>query len=243
MVAALSISLPIKAEILIQDDFESYVEGVSPAGDWSTSSNNEASILVATNAFNSPGKSVQILQTDDGGTGWLTQYHEPQLGLVTYKAFLRSNNTSRETITMSARQSGWPPGPWIAVGYHPGWISYFDGSAWYDVIQAANDQWYEIKLEVDVSAQTYNIFINDMVTPLVTGADFWDNSITQLESIRFEVYQTGGVDPNIDDAAWVDDVLVTTLEGSAAEQIPMLPPLGLAIIAAGISFLAFRRLG
>lgn len=235
------VSASALAEIHILDDFESYTPGSPPGGAWSSSVNSEATILVTTDVFNSPGQAVEVLQIGDGGTGLLTRYHEPQSQLVSYTAFLRTNNVTRETITMSAREGGWPPGPWIAIGYNPGWISYYDGSAWHTITPAVNNQWYQIKLEVDVGAQNYNIYVDDMDTPLVTDADFWDNSITALDNIRFEVYQTGGVDPNASDAAWVDDVLVETPYSQTPAVIPAIPPVGLGLLVIGLLILAIRR--
>jgi hypothetical protein len=205
-------AISLKAQVHIDDNFESYTPGSELGSSWETNVNGDASILVTTGAYNSPGQSVQVLQTGDNGTGWFTQYHEPQYGQVTYSAFIRTNNVTNETITLSAREGGWPPGPWIAFGYRSGWISYYDGSSWHDIVPASNNQWYQVKLEVDVFTQSYDIYIDDMVTPKVTGAEFWFN-VSSLESIRFEVYQTGGVDPDAGDAAWVDDVYVESPDG------------------------------
>jgi hypothetical protein len=211
-------ALSTQAEILILDDFESYSIGAIPTGDWDSIVQNDASILVTADESNSPEQSVEIIRPNDVGSVVLYQDHEPQAGLITYTAFLRTKNASRELITMSAKGSGsWEPGPHLSIGYRPGWMSYYEGSFWHNIIPIVDGKWYQVRIAVNVLAQTYDIYVDDMVTPRVSGADFWNNSVTSLNSIRFGAFKPEGVAPNAGDVAWVDDVLVEVDETTPPE--------------------------
>ena len=215
------------ASQLIADNFDSYTPGSPPGGGWSTDTNG-MTVLTDNSVSVSPNNSVGMVLVNNDGTGYLEHTHTPVTEQVTYEAYLRTNNTANETITMSARNNGWPPGPWLAMGFNSGYLSYYDGSSWQNIISITANQWYQVRIVVDVPSRTYDIYVDNMSTPEVVGADFWDNTVTSLDRLRFEVYQTGGADPESGDAAWVDNVLVTTPE---LARIPTLSEWGMIVFA------------
>jgi acetamidase/formamidase len=101
-------------------------------------------------------------------------------------------------------------GPWLSFGGIPGNLSYFDGSSFNNITTVNANQWYHVKIIASVPSHTFDIYVDDMTTPVITGANFRDGaSVTTLDNISFTVFNVFNP-PTTEDNAYVDDVLVST---------------------------------
>jgi hypothetical protein len=193
------------AATLISDNFDSYTPSQPPGDGWITD-NSGANIIIVDEVNHSPGNSVYVKRTSSGGNFYHT--HTSITDQVTYEAFLRSSTNQRETLVMLAGGTG-GSGPWVSFGGIVGYLAYYDGS-WHNITTVNSNQWYHVKIVAFVSSHTFDIYVDDMNTPLITGANFRDgSSVTSLDYLSFNVFNAFNP-PTTEDQGFVDDVLVTT---------------------------------
>lgn len=223
------------ATTLISDNFDSYTPGSTPGDGWNTD-NSGATIVIDNETYNSPSNSVYVKRTSSGGNFYHT--HTSITDQVTYEAFLRSSTNQRETLVMLAGGNG-GSGPWISFGGISGYLAYYDGS-WHNITTVNTHQWYHVKIVASVSSHTFDIYVDDMNTPLITGANFRDgSSVTTLDYLSFNVFNAFNP-PTTEDYAFVDDVLV-----SAPIGVPSMSQWGMVMFmvlaGAGSVYYLLRR--
>jgi hypothetical protein len=183
------------AATLISDNFDSYTAGNVPPSPWLVNEDTGSIRVSNAAAFSSPS-SVAVTAGGASNIPYFGRAHANIANRGTYEAYLRTNDVTDETLVMNAvgNGSGSDVGPWLSLGGPNGFgipqghLAAWDGSAWTDVIAISNNTWYHIKLIVDVPSKTYDIYVDDMVTPVVTGVNFHDSTITLLDGISFAVY-------------------------------------------------------
>jgi len=83
------------------------------------------------------------------------------------------------------------------VFYEDGYIKYYD-DAWHNIMPYSANTWYRIKLcNFDFSAHTFDIYIDDMDTPKVTGASF-RNALSYFDNFEIVVGNFEGAVSYID---------------------------------------------
>lgn len=197
------------SETLFSDTFDSYTTDSPPGDGWGRDESGGDVRIDDTIYYGASGKSVRIQRTDFNGSPYLYLYHEhfPMMGDVTYEAYLRTSTTLRETLTMF----GYNPvqdvsGPWLSMGFNPCYLSYYDG-AWHDIMAISEDTWYHIKMVVHVGTNTFDVYVDDMITPKMTGGGFW-GATNYLGSLAFEVYNYSNP-PQPGDRAYIDNVTIS----------------------------------
>lgn len=223
------------AATLISDNFDSYTAGSPPGDDWNTD-NSGAIIVIDNETYNSSHNAVYVRRSSTGGS--FSHNHTPITDQVTYEAFLRSSTNQRETLVMYAGGSG-GSGPWISFGGIAGYLAYYDGS-WHNITTVNANQWYHVKIVASVSSHTFDIYVDDMNTPLITGANFRDgSSVTTLDYLSFNVYDAFNP-PLTTDSAFVDDVLVSA---PISVSVPTMSEWGMIIfmVLSGLSAMYYIR--
>jgi hypothetical protein len=230
----ISFSTQVFAATLISDNFDSYAAGPPPGDDWNTD-NSGAIIVIDNETYNSSHNAVYVRRSSTSG-GSFSHNHTPITDQVTYEAFLRSSTNQRETLVMYASGSG-GFGPWISFGGIAGYLAYYDGS-WHNITTVNANQWYHVKIVASVSLHAFDIYVDDMNTPLITGANFRDgSSVTTLDYLSFNVYYAFNP-PTTEDSAFVDDVLV-----SAPISVPTMSEWGMIMfmVLSGLSAMYYIR--
>ena len=236
------------AATLISDNFDSYTAGNIPPSPWIVYENTGSVRVSNAAAFSSPS-SVAVTAGDADTNPYLERDHLHIANQGTYEAYLRTNDVTDETLVMNGSGSGNGSGigPWISLGgpngfgIPPGHLAAWDGSAWTDVMAISNNTWYHIKLVIDVPSKTYDIYVDDMVTPVVTGVNFHDSTVTSLSIIAFVVFGSAS-NPNPSnpgvDYAFVDNVVVLS-----ATSVPTMTQWGMIIFMAlaGIGAVYYLR--
>jgi hypothetical protein len=250
----ISFGIPGFAATLVSDNFDSYTVGSIPPVPWEVQENGGSVRVNSAVASSSPNSVAVTASSDPSQLAFFGQIHWPILGSGTYEAYLRTNNVSNETLVMTSygNGSGNKAGPWISLGGPAGFgipvghLAYFDGSSWHDVMAISNDTWYHIKIRVNVLSKTYDIYVDNMVAPIVTGASFWDTSVVNLGYIGFFVYgASSNPNPTIPgvDYAYVDNVIVQSDADADAAPVPTLSEWGMIILTVlvGLSSVHYLR--
>jgi hypothetical protein len=225
------------AATLISDNFDSYTTGQLPGDGWITD-NSGAIIVIDNETYHSLSHSAYVRRSSSGGYFYHT--HTSITDQVTYEAYLRSTVNQRETLVMLAGGNG-GSGPWVSFGGIAGYLAYYDGS-WHNITTVNSNQWYHVKIVAFVSSHTFDIYVDDMNTPLITGANFRDgSSVTSLEYLSFNVFNSFNP-PTTSDSAFVDDVLVTT-PTTTSSSIPTMSKWGIIIfiVLAGLGAIYYLR--
>jgi|WetSurMetagenome_2_1015567.scaffolds.fasta_scaffold145075_2 hypothetical protein len=225
------------AATLIDDNFDSYTAGLIPPAPWSVNE-YDGSVKVNNSIYSSSPNSVAVTVGEAcNGNPYFMQVNSGITGTGTYEAYLRSNNVSHETLVMASTGTGSGDhlGYWISLGgpasfgIPAGHLAYYDGTLWHDIMAISNDTWYHVKIEVNVPSAIYDIYVDDMVTPIVTGASFRDTTLTDLITMGFVAYCEGNPNPPTPgvDYAYVDNVIV-----SDPTAVPTMTEWGMIIFAA-----------
>ena len=239
------------AATLINDNFDSYTAGSFPPSPW-FGAEFDGSASVNNSVYYSSPNSVAFTAGDAcTGSPYIEQIHPDITGSGTYEAYLRTNNVSHETLIMASEGVGSVDGLgfWLSLGgpassgIPVGHFAWYDGTNWHDVTAISNDTWYHIKIAVNVPSKTYYIYVDDMTTPIVTGATFRDTTLTALASVAFETFCSGNPNPPIpgEDYAYVDNVIVSSQDPPAS--IPTMTEWGMIIfiLLAGLGAVYFIR--
>ena len=87
----------------------------------------------------------------------------------------------------------------VAVDVRLGNLEYYDGAVLKVACAIASDTWYHIRYVLHVVGRTWDLFLNDMCTPLVADIDYHNN--LDCEALFLQ--------PHID-TSWIDDIIVVT---------------------------------
>src|SRR5690606_3198019 len=86
-----------------------------------------------------------------------------------------------------------------------GKIQYYNGSTSYTAQSYTANTWYHFKYVINIVENSYDLYIDDMVTPKVTDADF-RYTVSYLDNITF------GVNSSDKAQAYINNVEITGLE-------------------------------
>jgi hypothetical protein len=207
------------AATLINDNFDSYIPGNTPGGSWFTHEDGGTINVVNSISFSSPN-SVRIQRTDfsSGSRCNFGIFHPPVTNRVVYEAEIYASTVNREALVMWAWDSVHDlMGPWVSIGAISGYLAYYDGSNWSNIMAVSNNTWYHVRLDVDVPSNTFSVYVNN--TLMVSGADFRQNSsVMALDSVWFDVFN-GFNPPQQGDYANVDNVLTSIPCNREAGQV------------------------
>ena len=230
------------AEILFSDNFDSYATG-SPPGDGWIENQVGGDVLVDSTGFS--GKSVRIQRTDFTGGGisvYFGHYHREVNNQVTYEVYFRSSTVTSETLVMYGwRSSNSKTGPWVSVGGISGQLANYDGS-WHSITPISANTWYHVKIVAYISSNTFDVYVDDMNTPIITGCHFRDSGLTGLDSFWFQVFK-GLNPPGKDDLAYVDNVSASA-SALAVSSVPTLTEWGMvsmSVLLGGCGIYLLRR--
>jgi len=216
IVVLMSVSGVMAQMYLIDDNFDSGTTGADPAGWWLWEDEPAGDIIQVNDVlyYGASGKSVELISSSDSvGMG---MDHPPISRTVTYEVCVRSDDvTSGETITISPQGSS---GPWVTMAWHSGKLSYFDGR-WYDIQDISADTWYKIKIVADVPTNTFDIYVDDMNIPVLTGCDFRD-ACTQLDGLTIQHWGKNDVAGYVDEVKAYTDTIDEGIAWLAAQQNP-----------------------
>lgn len=240
------------AATLISDNFDAYTTGLIPPSPWEVYENGGSIRVTSPPFFSSPNSVGVTASNDPSQNAYFGQNHTPITNRGTYEAYLRTNNAGVESLVMApfGDGSGSDAGPWISLGGPGGpslpvsHLAYWDGSNWASVMPISNDTWYHIKINVHVPSKTYDIYVNNMITPIVTGANFVDTTVTDLSYIGFFAFGAGSnpnpSDPGVD-YAYVDNVIVLSQDITAVPAVNKWGMLIFAILSGLGAFYLLRR--
>ena len=85
------------------------------------------------------------------------------------------------------------------MAFRKGFVTYHDG-AWHGNVPCESKEWYHVACEIDLNAQTFDIYVNDMKSPVERGANFW-HPVNSLSYVLVRSYE--GCTPY-----WIDKVFV-----------------------------------
>lgn len=89
-------------------------------------------------------------------------------------------------------------------------------------------EWHEVRVEIDLSASVYNVFLND--AHVATNFTFFGASaLTAVRSIQFKEYNNGSTTGGV----YIDDVLVSVTDAEVVEIVGVQPVGNLAVISVG----------
>ncbi|HHV44868.1 MAG TPA: hypothetical protein GXX57_09430 [Firmicutes bacterium] len=197
----------VSAKVLVEEDFEQVDLGKLPAG-WEIISGEPG--VYSEQAY-SGNKALRIQPPADNASGVLDYVYVPfetQYDKVVVEYMVYTPGTAGRGLAFSVSRQVYEPdpvetyaneaGPYLCV--RNGKLSYFSGT-WADLmLDFDTTQWNKVKVEVDVKAQSFTVYVNDVEV----GQGRFRSPVDSLGLAVFTIFQTGG--PS--EVAWVDDVKV-----------------------------------
>lgn len=201
------IRLPVP---LVSDDFNSGTVGADPSG-WTITEAANTNAEVA-NVPGSGDHSLKFSDSNNSGNAQAVHSFTPQTGLV-----IAEFKFMNPTVTKWSKIGNLVSGSTIAAELYayddnnPVMV-YRNNSGQDTVIQnISTNTWYTVKLVADVSAKTYDIYVDGVLK--VSNAPFRNTSVTSLDGILF----SSGISSS--GTLYADDVLVTSHDTSGTSSI------------------------
>ncbi len=177
--------LNLSANIIFEDDFEDDTVGGNPDDPpWTTTEDADAVVSIVNTIYYPPSDpSGQCVELADSGTGPVGDYCRITAsftaiaeGCVEY--YLRVSNTEETDIFVKTGATN------VMIMFFSGNNIYWHDGSNHDIGDYVIDTWYHVRLIFDCDTNKYDIYIDDMVTPAKTGADF-DTGATDVNTIEF----------------------------------------------------------
>jgi hypothetical protein len=214
---------------IFQDDFESYSADTFPsAGGWQlvwNGAGNQYQVVTA-NYSHSPTKSLQL----KGSYGWSAvakKDFSSSSNLVGYEVYMMAETDEGGSVVAFFNQSA------ASWGKYYGAVGFLNGSIWggHDELTQklqnfTSYTWYKIRVILDKSSKTFNVWINDV---LVGQNLVEQNDPNEIASLHFQVGWKNVID-------YFDDVRVFSLD--RASSVTLTPSTGFAtttIVGSGFS--------
>jgi len=191
---------------LVSEDFNSDTTGQAPAG-WTV---GDPTLVTVQNVPSSTDKSMFINNSSAyvGNLGATKSFVSQTTGSVIAQFKFRINNTNTSVSLGYIQNSAGTDAVNVFYDGGLGKIRYVTNGNVYNDLPGGTitaNVWYDMKLIVSKTANTYSIYYVDLIAPKVTGATF-RNSVTDISQILFRVNDVAG--SNV--SAYFDGLNVTT---------------------------------
>lgn len=164
---------------LVNDTFDGGTTGQAPAGWAVTGSGGTVTVEEVPGAAD---KSMDVNDTSTTATVQAEKTFTAQTGTVTVE-FEAKAGAIDQTVKLGYLYGGTTNA--VSVYFrNSGHIYYYDGNTYSSAQTFAANTWYTFKIVADVAADTYDLYIDDMNTPVVTGASF-RNAVSSIDKIQF----------------------------------------------------------
>jgi hypothetical protein len=87
--------------------------------------------------------------------------------------------------------------------------AYLPGGGWVDGPFISPNKWHKVTLDIDIKANTFDLYLDDSATPSMKGLSFV-NPATEISAIAFNYQSGSGVDSTA--PVFVDDLMISTGE-------------------------------
>lgn len=169
--------------LLFYDDFED-----RDLSDWTLAQPQPGSVKLDYQIFESLPPSLNVSHTG-GATGVTAATHTFSAQSVSFVAevIVRAQETNRQHY-LFFKTPGGVTRVYVALRDN-GYISWYSGSAWSDVMPYQANQWYRVAFEVDVANSRYDLWINGKEwtgLPMVTGTS------GNIDRVSLQASDSGG---------------------------------------------------
>ena len=210
------------AVILVDDSFEDYEVGKNPPAPWEPLVRNadDGGLFQVDDTVVFEGtKSLHMVDTPSDWSSFGAKF-ESNARTITYelRAYTELDDLRTMIMIMSSDniQADADDGKANYVAFMgSGFIEYHDG-AWHPVTDYKVKTWHRIACEVNLDAQTYALYVDDMTKPVVEAAAFW-HPVEKLSYAIIRGSPQGG-------PYWVDNIFV--YEGKVGEESKAVEPVG-----------------
>ena len=170
------LNIPKTIVSFADDNFDNFTIGeISGQGAWVEESAS-TDIYMVTSAQSYIGSQCLFVDNDAADDA-LLRIISPQTGTFGYSFYVRTNDAAGNTPRMGFFEGdaagGWN-GPYFRINGND--IQNFDGLSWQDITTGdliSSDTWYKISGTVDITSDTFTLFVND--TQYGTNHDFRDD--------------------------------------------------------------------
>jgi RHS repeat-associated protein len=170
---------------ILYDNFEDL-----DASDWTgTMSYGTKSFDVGADPY-----SPALKLTDNGGGAiYQSRSFAAQSGNFIVQASVNTNQLARNTIAVYSGSNAR-----AMVGFYSGYLQYYTGSTWTNIVACAPNNWYDVGLYIHTSSNTYDVYLNgNLVKSAISLL-----SSGNLNSIRFTVNSAS------QNTMWFNDVRI-----------------------------------
>jgi hypothetical protein len=186
--------LVLERTYLINDDFDSDTAGANPSG-WTVTEGAAYYLDVSTSQYYSSSNSVKFIDNDANSAIMQKTITGQTHFVVEFQAYLTNLNEwqfyGRETTAIN-----------MIMSFYNGNLQYHNGAAWQQVTTYSYNTWIHVMLLADTGTDTYDIYVDDMTTPKVSGAAFYA-ACANIARIEF---RSGSTSTGVE--AYLDDVFV-----------------------------------